>query len=204
MTISERMNSAYHRFDKSHLIFYGMFALLSVFDNFQEYLIPRGSDTAHIVFSLLMFLSMISVSVLYLMKLCENKTQVKFIYFFIPYLLYSIYYSIIGLVGLIFLFIPGIIYYYLPIIATLHEKASPFKGSIILFKNAKAFTIFVALYTLFAELFPFLISFYFKNDFKSQLINLGFDLISTWIMMIITIAVVDYFESAKNLLEENS
>ena len=204
MTIRDRMNLAFKRFDKSHLIFYGMFALLSVLDNFQEYLIPRGSDTAHIVFSLLMFLSMISVSVLYLMKLCENRSPVKFIYFFIPYLLYSIYYSIIGLVGLVFLFIPGIIYYYLPIIATLHEKASPFKGSITLFKNAKAFTIFVALYTLFAELFPFLISFYFKNDFKSQLINLSFDLISTWIMMILTIAVVDYFESAKSLLEENS
>jgi membrane-associated HD superfamily phosphohydrolase len=204
MSVFERLTLAKNQFDKSHLPFYGMFAVLSMLDNFQEYLIPKGSDTAHIVFSLLMFLSMISVSVLYLMKLSALTKNVKFIYFFIPYLLYSIYYSIIGLVGLIFLFIPGIIYYYLPIIATLHEKASPFKGSITLFKNAKAFTIFVALYTLFAELFPFLISFYFKNNLNSQIINLGFDLISTLVMMIIAIAVVAYFEEAKTLLEDSN
>lgn len=203
MSVLERFQKAKDQFDKSHLPFYGMFAFLATLDNFQEYFLPRGSDTAHIVFSLLMFLFMISVSVLYLLKLSTQKQNVKFIYFFIPYLLYSIYYSIIGLVGLLLLFIPGIVFYYLPIIATLHEKASPFKGSITLFKNAKSFTVTIALFTLFAELFPFLISFYFKNNLSAQIINLGFDLFSTFVMMIITISVVTYFEETKNLLDES-
>jgi len=202
MSVLERFQKAKDQFDKSHLPFYGMFAFLATLDNFQEYFLPRGSDTAHIVFSLLMFFSMISVSVLYLMRLCVHRQDVKFIYFFIPYLLYSIYYSLIGLVGLIFLFIPGIVFYYLPIIATLHEKASPFKGSIGMFKKAKAFTATIALFTLFTELFPFLISFYFKNNLSSQVINLVFDLVVTFAMMIIMITSVNYFEESKEFLDQ--
>lgn len=135
--------------------YYFMLLFLSFMDSVSELIIPKFAENINIFFSLLTFFLMLAVTIMFLRTQKKNSIKGDFWYLFVPFLLYTIYYSIIMLLGLFLLFIPGIIFYYAPIIATFgSSKISPFKQSIRMVKKNWKMAIFLSVTSFSLELLP--------------------------------------------------
>lgn len=90
----------------------------------------------------------------YLLKILKrDSVPGDFLYILIPYVLYSIYYTVISLVGLLALFIPGVLFFYVPIVAAFHNGTSIFKTAFKLFKKEKLAVTILSLSALILEVF---------------------------------------------------
>jgi len=110
-------------------------------------------------FRILFLILSVLVTSLFIKK--YKNIEHPFIYVFMPFFLYSIYYSLIFLLGLVLLIIPGLIFmvvfYYLPIIGIFTKEKgllTHLKKSYSLSLKHLKLTIVMAFLTLLMEIFP--------------------------------------------------
>lgn len=171
---------------------YLTFIFFTVVEILIDLFVPKQLDTLRIISQILVFIFLNFNTVLFLRLLKRDSKQGDFIYLIIPFLLYSVYYSFIALGGLLLFFIPGIIFYFIPIIATFSEQP-PFKTSLKIFKKYKTVTVFLALMSLIIELVPFSFDYLFKDFYLSSIAKIGFDLFGVYFSLILTHMTVSLF-----------
>lgn len=173
--------------------FYFMLLFLSFLDSISEFLIPKYAENVNIIFSLLIFFSMLVVTVMFIRTQKLDSKNGDFWYLFIPFLLYTIYYSIIMLLGFILIFIPGILFYYVPIIATMGTKgATPFKSSIKMVKKNWRMAAFLSISSFLLELLP--LSFKLIPNLSIRIFVDGiFSIVDCGLYLVLTLMTVKMF-----------
>ena len=194
MTIKDSIQDAFTFLKqnfKSYYFIYATFVLLSIIEIITSTMLSNRMENIKLIVSVLTFILMIFNTVFFIRTLKRDKVPGDFWYILIPYLLYSIYYTFIGLVGFVLLFIPGIIFYYIPLIASFSDMP-PMKTSIKMAKNNFKLTSFISVSALVIELVP--ISFKFIPNIWLQLIlQMSFAFLDTFVLMILSIMTVNYF-----------
>lgn len=172
--------------------FYCLFLFVSLIEFLTDNLIPKNFESIKLIITISVFFLTIISSMLFLRTQKKDAKEGDFWYLLVPYLLYSIYYSFVGIVGIIFLFIPGILFYYAPLIATFHSKAPAFKTSYKLAKKNFLLAAFLSITTLLLEAVPMSFKF-IQSVFLSSMATGFFSIIAAYVYMIIMIMTVKYY-----------
>lgn len=172
--------------------YYFLFILISIIDASADYFLPKFLENIKLAINLGVFAATIVVSILFFRELKKDKKEGDFVYLFVPFLLYSIYYSIIALLGLPLFFIPGILFYYLPLIASFTDKVSPFKASIYMARKNFKLSAFLALGALGLELLPFLIKL-IPDETISYVVNMLMSFFDTLFYMLLMMMTIQYY-----------
>ncbi len=163
-TISDYFSIASNDFKKrktEFLPYLLMMTALNFFEIFPDIFFQNNpAYQYHLAFSRIVFLVLSVVVTTMFIKKYKNFSH-SFVYVFMPFFLYSIYYSLIFLVGLFLLIIPGILamiyLYYLPLVGVFTKEVglkNHLKESIKFSKKHLKLTIIMAIMTLLMEIFP--------------------------------------------------
>lgn len=178
---------------------YFVFFIISILSVWVDFFIPRDMETFRYGMNILLFVFTVFASVLFLKLVKRDSVKGDFWYLFVPFLLYSVYYSIVSLLGFIILFIPAVLFYYAPIIATYADVKSPFKSALKLAKKNFKLTAVLAYSSIALELIPEAFKAIPQREIAAgaSLIYAFFD---AYIVIILMIISVNYFYESEELI----
>jgi hypothetical protein len=137
----------------------------------------------------------------YLLKILKrDSVPGDFLYILIPYVLYSIYYTVISLVGLLALFIPGVLFFYVPIVAAFHNGTGIFKTAFRLFKKEKLSVTILSLSALILEVLPSSFDYFFGNGLLKMIIGSIYSVVDAYLIIVFSIIAVSlYYKNIEDL-----
>ncbi len=186
-------------FKRFKIVFF-IFFVLGILELVIPSQISNREEGKLIVFRVLEVLCLFINSAYLLKILKKDSIPGDFIYILIPYVLYSIYYTIISLIGLLILYIPGIVFFYAPIVAVFHKGTSIFKTAFELFKKEKIAVTFLSLSALILEILPSSFDYFLGNSFFKLIVGSIYHLVNAYLMIVFSIIAVSlYYKNIEDL-----
>lgn len=178
--------------------YFFIFVGLSLMDTFFSLLIPKNEELLSFFVNIAIMLFTLFFSLKLILKMAifeEIKVETNIFWpYFITFLLYSIYYSFLALIGLPLLFLPGIFLYYLPLLA-IFAHPHPFKKSIEITRQHFKITCLLSLGQLLLELVPY--SFKMISNQKVMLASdVLFAFFGAFLMIVMTKKSLEVLKSA--------
>jgi hypothetical protein len=189
---------------KKYRSYFLLFLALSLWDTFFDLYGGKRDDVINIISDISQMFLSAGLTAFLINKLRRDSIKVKFIYYFVPFLLYSLYYSFFFLGGIILFVLPGLYilghFTYVPMLAIIGEADRPFQMSKLMAKKNMTFTYVLSLITLVLELLPYGIKI-IKNDLIKLLISFMMAPLLSYIFLLITISGMEFYYQVKEDLK---